>query len=230
MTGFTPGQIERGADDAAHTLHRCRPAGGGRRPGRPDREHPLAARDRGDWSRGVPPSHARELAAYWAGGFDWSAQQAFLNSFPQFTTTVDGQTIHFVHVRSAEAGAMPLVLLHGYPSSFVEFTRMIGPLVDPRRARRSRRGRVPRGHPLDPRVRVLHAAGIAGLGRRADGPGLRRDHGRRWATTGTGSRAATWEPGSPSSCASMPASASPRRSSSRIRGRSRPSTTRRPTT
>ena len=84
-----------------------------------------------DWSRGVPPSHARELAAYWAGGFDWPAQQAYLNSFPQFTTTVDGQTIHFVHVRSAETGAMPLVLLHGYPSSFVEFTRMIGPLVDP---------------------------------------------------------------------------------------------------
>jgi epoxide hydrolase len=84
-----------------------------------------------DWSRGVPPSHARELASYWGNGFDWSAQQAFLNSFPQFTTTVDGQTIHFVHVRSAEPDAMPLVLLHGYPSSFVEFTRLIGPLVDP---------------------------------------------------------------------------------------------------
>ena len=84
-----------------------------------------------DWSRGVPPSHARHLAEYWAGGFDWAAQEASLNAFPQFTTTVDGQTIHFVHVRSAVDGAMPLVLLHGYPSSFVEFTRMIGPLVDP---------------------------------------------------------------------------------------------------
>jgi len=85
----------------------------------------------GDWSRGVPPSHARELAEQWANGFDWPAQQAHLNSFPQFTTTVDGQTIHFVHVRSQEDAAMPLMLLHGYPSSFVEFTRMLGPLVDP---------------------------------------------------------------------------------------------------
>ena len=84
-----------------------------------------------DWSRGVPPSHARQLAEYWANGFDWPAQQALLNSFPQVTTTVDGQTIHAVHVPSAVDGALPLMLLHGYPSSFVEFTRMIGPLVDP---------------------------------------------------------------------------------------------------
>ena len=85
----------------------------------------------GDWSRGVPTTYARTLAAYWADTFDWPAQQARLNAFPQFTTTVDGQTIHFVHVRSAVPGATPLVLLHGYPSSFVEFGRMIGPLVDP---------------------------------------------------------------------------------------------------
>jgi pimeloyl-ACP methyl ester carboxylesterase len=84
-----------------------------------------------DWSRGVPPSHARQLAERWAREFDWPAQQAALNAFAQFTTTVDGQTIHLVHVPSAEAAAMPLMLLHGYPSSFVEFTRMIGPLVDP---------------------------------------------------------------------------------------------------
>jgi pimeloyl-ACP methyl ester carboxylesterase len=84
-----------------------------------------------DWSRGVPPSHARQLAERWSREFDWPAQQAALNAFAQFTTTVDGQTIHLVHVPSAEAAAMPLMLLHGYPSSFVEFTRMIGPLVDP---------------------------------------------------------------------------------------------------
>jgi pimeloyl-ACP methyl ester carboxylesterase len=84
-----------------------------------------------DWSRGVPTAYARTLADYWANQFDWSAQQAFLNSFPQFTTTIDGQTVHFVHVRSTVEGATPLLLLHGYPSSFVEFTRMIGPLVDP---------------------------------------------------------------------------------------------------
>ena len=84
-----------------------------------------------DWSRGVPTTYARKLAAYWADGFDWRAQETRLNSFPQFTTSIDGQTIHFVHVRSAVEDATPLLLLHGYPSSFVEFIRMIGPLVDP---------------------------------------------------------------------------------------------------
>ncbi len=84
-----------------------------------------------DWSRGMPTSDARRIADYWAGDFDWRAQEARLNTLPQFTTVVDGQTIHFVHVRSAVPGATPLLLLHGYPSSFVEASRMIGPLVDP---------------------------------------------------------------------------------------------------
>jgi pimeloyl-ACP methyl ester carboxylesterase len=85
----------------------------------------------GDWSRGVPASYAQKLADYWANEYDWPAQQAFLNTFTQFTTSVEDQTIHFVHVRSSMEGATPLLLLHGYPSSFVEFSRMIGPLVDP---------------------------------------------------------------------------------------------------
>lgn len=84
-----------------------------------------------DWSRGVPATYLRRLAAYWADTYDWPDQQLRLNKFPQFTTTIDGQTIHFVHVRSAVPGATPLIMLHGYPSSFVEFTRMIDPLVDP---------------------------------------------------------------------------------------------------
>ena len=84
-----------------------------------------------DWSRGTPASYARVLAASWADDFDWRAQEARLNEFPQFTTQIDGQTIHFVHVRSAEPGATPLLILHGYPSSFVESIGMIGPLVDP---------------------------------------------------------------------------------------------------
>jgi epoxide hydrolase len=85
----------------------------------------------GDWSRGVPTSHAQKLADYWVNEYDWPAQQAFLNTFTQFTTSVEDQTIHFVHARSSMEGATPLLLLHGYPSSFVEFSRMIGPLVDP---------------------------------------------------------------------------------------------------
>jgi pimeloyl-ACP methyl ester carboxylesterase len=84
-----------------------------------------------DWSRGVPTSYARRLADRWADDFDWSAQQEALNAFPQLIAEVDGQPIHLVHVRSAVDDATPLLLAHGYPSSFVEFTRMIGPLVDP---------------------------------------------------------------------------------------------------
>ena len=85
-----------------------------------------------DWSRGVPPAYLRELADHWRERFDWRAQEEALNAFAQFTTDIDGQTIHFVHVRSAEPGALPLVLTHGWPSSPVEFTRLIGPLTDPR--------------------------------------------------------------------------------------------------
>jgi pimeloyl-ACP methyl ester carboxylesterase len=84
------------------------------------------------WSRGVPVSYLKGLAEYWRTGFDWRAQEARLNEFPQFTTEIDGQTIHFLHVRSPEPEARPLLILHGYPSSFVEFTQIIGPLTDPR--------------------------------------------------------------------------------------------------
>ena len=84
-----------------------------------------------DWSRGTPVSYARGLADRWANDFDWAAQQDRLNEFAQFTTTIDGQLYHFVHVRSAVPDATPLLMAHGYPSSFVEFSRMIGPLVDP---------------------------------------------------------------------------------------------------
>jgi pimeloyl-ACP methyl ester carboxylesterase len=85
-----------------------------------------------DWSRGVPLGYLKRLAAYWAGEFDWRAQEAALNEFPQFTTDIDGQRIHFFHVRSPEPGALPLILTHGWPSSPVEFTKVIGPLTDPR--------------------------------------------------------------------------------------------------
>ncbi|MFF0488341.1 epoxide hydrolase family protein [Nocardia sp. NPDC004068] len=85
-----------------------------------------------DWARGIPVHAVRELAEYWASGFDWRAREAELNVFPQFTTDIDGQTIHFLHVRSPEPDALPLLITHGYPSSFVEFVDLIGPLSDPR--------------------------------------------------------------------------------------------------
>jgi epoxide hydrolase len=85
-----------------------------------------------DWSRGVPVGYLKGLAGYWATDYDWRAQEAALNEIPQFMTEIDGQTIHFFHVRSPEPGALPLILTHGWPSSPAEFTRMIGPLTDPR--------------------------------------------------------------------------------------------------
>ncbi|MGH8835845.1 MAG: epoxide hydrolase family protein [Actinomycetes bacterium] len=84
------------------------------------------------WSRGVPLGYLKELAGYWASGYDWRKQEAALSEFPQFTTTIDGQRVHFLHVRSPEPAALPLVITHGYPGSVVEFMKMIGPLTDPR--------------------------------------------------------------------------------------------------
>ena len=83
------------------------------------------------WSRGVAGDYLEGLADYWGAGFDWRAQEARINTFPQFTTEIDGQTIHFLHVKSAEPNATPLLLIHGWPGSFVEFIDLIGPLTDP---------------------------------------------------------------------------------------------------
>ncbi|MBE1484757.1 epoxide hydrolase family protein [Plantactinospora soyae] len=84
------------------------------------------------WTRGVPVDYLRDLADYWRGGYDWRVHEARLNEFPQFRTEIDGQDIHFLHVRSPEPDALPLILTHGWPNSIVEFTNLIGPLTDPR--------------------------------------------------------------------------------------------------
>ena len=83
------------------------------------------------WQRGVPVDYLRRVAEYWASDFDWRAQEKRINSYPQFVTEIDGQRIHFVHVKSAVETATPLLLLHGWPGSFVEFLDMIDSLVDP---------------------------------------------------------------------------------------------------
>jgi epoxide hydrolase len=85
-----------------------------------------------DWSRGVPLGYLKELSSYLADRFDWRKQEAALNEVPQFVTAIDGQDIHFLHVRSPEPDALALVLTHGWPSSTVEFLKVIGPLTDPR--------------------------------------------------------------------------------------------------
>ncbi|MGH3738316.1 MAG: epoxide hydrolase family protein [Micromonosporaceae bacterium] len=82
------------------------------------------------WSRGVPLEFLKGLAERWAGGYDWRATEARLNAFPQFTTEIDGQTIHFLHVRSADPDALPLLLSHGYPSAFAEFEKLAGLLTE----------------------------------------------------------------------------------------------------
>ncbi|PZG02728.1 epoxide hydrolase family protein [Micromonospora deserti] len=84
------------------------------------------------WSRGVPVARLKDLAEYWRTGYDWRAHEAALNRIPQYVTEVDGQRLHFLHVRSPEPDATPLMLLHGWPSSFLEFLDVIDPLTDPR--------------------------------------------------------------------------------------------------
>ena len=79
------------------------------------------------WTYGIPTGYVRELAEYWRAGFDWRVQEAAWNRYPQFVTDIDGQRVHFLHIRSAEPGAVPLVLVHGWP--FEDFTAMIDALT-----------------------------------------------------------------------------------------------------
>jgi pimeloyl-ACP methyl ester carboxylesterase len=83
------------------------------------------------WSYGVGLDYVREMAEHWRTSFDWRKQEAVLNEFPQFTIAIDGTTVHFLHVRSPEPNAMPLILTHGWPGSVAEFLDVIGPLTDP---------------------------------------------------------------------------------------------------
>ena len=83
------------------------------------------------WSYGVGLDYVKEFAELWRTSFDWRKQEAMLNEFPQFTTRIDGTDVHFLHVRSSEPNAMPLILTHGWPGSVAEFLDVIGPLTDP---------------------------------------------------------------------------------------------------
>ena len=83
------------------------------------------------WSYGVSRDFVNEMTEFWRTSFDWRKQEAVLNEFPQFTTTIDGTNVHFLHVRSPEPNAMPLILTHGWPGSVAEFLDVIGPLTDP---------------------------------------------------------------------------------------------------
>ncbi|MFE7975605.1 epoxide hydrolase family protein [Streptomyces shenzhenensis] len=84
------------------------------------------------WSQGVPLAYLKELAEYWRTSYNWREHEAHLNLLPQFTTEIDNTDIHFLHIRSAQNDALPLLITHGWPGSIVEFLDVIGPLTDPR--------------------------------------------------------------------------------------------------
>lgn len=84
-----------------------------------------------DWTYGTPNAYLRDAIEQWRTSFDWRAEEARINAVPHFMTEVDGQPIHFIHVRSPHAGAMPLILAHTYPGSSVDYLDLIGPLTDP---------------------------------------------------------------------------------------------------
>jgi microsomal epoxide hydrolase len=83
------------------------------------------------WDYGTEREYLRDLCGYWADSFDWLAAEARLNAWPHVVTAVDGQRLHAIHAQSPHAGATPLMLVHGWPGSVVEFLDVIGPLVDP---------------------------------------------------------------------------------------------------
>ena len=84
-----------------------------------------------DHSQGVPLATMQELTRYWATDYDWRTVEAKLNALPQFMTEIDGLDIHFIHVRSQHANALPLIVTHGWPGSIIEQLKIIDPLVNP---------------------------------------------------------------------------------------------------
>ena len=84
-----------------------------------------------DWSQGVPLAAIQGLCEYWQTKYDWRQCEALLNSYPQFTTMIDGVEIYFLHIRSKHENALPLLLTHGWPGSILEFRNVIEKLIDP---------------------------------------------------------------------------------------------------
>jgi pimeloyl-ACP methyl ester carboxylesterase len=84
-----------------------------------------------DTSQGVQLATMQKLAQYWATDYDWRKVEAKLNALPQFVTTIDGVDIHFIHVRSKEKNALPIIITHGWPGSVIEQLKIVGPLTDP---------------------------------------------------------------------------------------------------
>lgn len=116
ITPFSIDIAQSELDDLAHRLDSAR---------WPD-ELPHAG-----WDFGVAADYLAELAGYWRTGYDWRAHERRINAFPQFTTEIDGQVVHYVHVGSPHPDATPLLLTHGWPSTPADLVGLIGPLTDP---------------------------------------------------------------------------------------------------
>ena len=84
-----------------------------------------------DRSQGVQLATLKDLARYWATDYDWRRCEAKLNALPMFKTEIDGVGVHFIHVKSPHADAMPLIMTHGWPGSVIEMLEVVGPLTDP---------------------------------------------------------------------------------------------------
>ncbi|MFD9615468.1 epoxide hydrolase N-terminal domain-containing protein, partial [Streptomyces sp. NPDC059083] len=84
------------------------------------------------WDQGVPLDYLQALCRYWEQDYDWSARAEAINQLPQFTTVLDGVRIHFVHAPSPEPHAVPLLITHGWPGSYLDFIDVVAPLSDPR--------------------------------------------------------------------------------------------------
>jgi len=123
MEDIRPFRIEVPDEDLADLRERLR------RTRWPERECVVGPGNTIDWSQGIPLDYTRELAYYWAEGYDWRQREARLNRFDQFVTEIDGLDIHFIHQRSGNPDALPLVITHGWPGSIVEFAKVIEPLT-----------------------------------------------------------------------------------------------------
>jgi pimeloyl-ACP methyl ester carboxylesterase len=119
MSDITPFQIETPEADLADLKARLS------RVRWPDKETP------DDWSQGIPLGYMKEIQQYWLNEYDWPARQALLNQWDGYKTEIDELEIHFLHVRSPNENARPLLLTHGWPGSIIEFQKVIGPLTDP---------------------------------------------------------------------------------------------------
>ena len=111
-----------------------------------------------DQSQGIPLAKLKPLVEHWGTGYDWRKAEAKLNALPQFMTEIDGVDIHFIHVRSKHADALPLIMTHGWPGSVFEIAQDRRPAHGSDRTWRTRGRRLPSGPAIDAGLRLLREA------------------------------------------------------------------------